>query len=209
MGFKRLVSGIKDSNRTGSLQIAYCWIKSWLYILETREELTDSQNQFHHWLRSEQVVEELGSVLIEKLDGFSINSILATHAHWAKHSVNGKITLATNTTSASESIHSSVKNGFMATNPMQNLDESARRQVTKSDQQLRERRATNHCQLGKTPLWLKEEDKLPLTTYAGNLNASMLDGRHHFGVIQGTLSFRPHVISHVINIGNLLPILYS
>jgi hypothetical protein len=81
MGFKRLVSGIKESNRKGSLQIAYCWIKSWMYVLETREELKDSQNQFYHWLRSPPVLEELGDNLCRKLDFFTKNCILATHAH--------------------------------------------------------------------------------------------------------------------------------
>jgi hypothetical protein len=66
------------------------------------------------------VKEELGDALVKSLDLFTKNSILATHAHWAKHWVKGIITLNTNTTSASEAIHSSVKCGFMATNPMQN-----------------------------------------------------------------------------------------
>jgi hypothetical protein len=95
-------------------------------------------------------MEELGPVLFERLDAFTKNSILATHAHWAKHWVNGIITLNTNTTSSSEAMHSSFKNGFMATNPMQNLDESARCQVAKSDQQLQQRRAGNHCDLDRT-----------------------------------------------------------
>jgi hypothetical protein len=63
MGFKRLVSGIKESNRKGSLQIAYCWIKSWMYGLETPEELNESVNQFYNWLRSPEVTEELGDDL--------------------------------------------------------------------------------------------------------------------------------------------------
>jgi hypothetical protein len=187
MGFKRLVSGMKETNRKGSLQTAYCWIKSWMYGMETLEELNDSQNQFFNWLRSPEVTEELGPVLFEKLDAFTKNSILATHAHWAKHWVKGIITLNTNTTSASEAMHSSVKTGFMATNPMQNLDESARHQVEKSDQQLRQRRAGNHCDLDRTPLWLQVGNILPLTTYASNLNATMLDRRQNYGVIQGTV----------------------
>lgn len=191
MGFKRLVSGIKEANRTGVLQIAYCWIKSWMYVLETREELDDSINQFNHWLRRPPVMEELGYKLFLKLDMFTKNSILATHAHWAKHWVKGRITLSTNTTSASEAMHSSVKNGYMATNPMQNLDESARRQVTKSDQQLLARRAANHCELEKTPLWLQGGNKQALTTYAVNLCATMLDRRQSYGVVQGKLLRSP------------------
>jgi hypothetical protein len=186
MGFKRLFSGMKESNRKGLLQTAYCWIKSWMYGMETMEELKDSQNQFFKWLRSTEVAEELGPVLSERLDAFTKNSILATHSHWAKHWVNGIITLNTNTTSSSEAMHSSFKNGFMATNPMQNLDESARRQVAKSDQQLLQRRAGNHCDMDRTPLWLKKRDILPLTTYASNLNARMLDQQQTYGVIQGT-----------------------
>jgi hypothetical protein len=50
MGFKRLVSGMKQSNRKGLLQTAYCWIKSWMYGMETLEELNDSQNQFFKWM---------------------------------------------------------------------------------------------------------------------------------------------------------------
>lgn len=184
MGFKRLVSGIKEDNREGALQIAYCWIKSWMYVLETREELQHSQKQFDHWLRSPRVKVELGYELFLKLDGFTKNCILATHAHWAKHWVKGRITLSTNTTSSSEAIHSSVKNGFMSTNPMQNLDESARRQVAKSDHQLLQRRAANHCDLERTALWL-QHGNLPLTTYAGDLNAAMLDQRQNYGVKQG------------------------
>jgi hypothetical protein len=133
-----------------------------MYLLETHEELNDSQNQFYNWLRSPEVTEELGDALVKRLDVFTKNSILATHAHWAKHWVKGIITLDTNTTSASEAMHSSVKNGFMATNPMQNLDESARRQVTKSDQQLQQRRAANHCDLERTPLWLQDKINCPL-----------------------------------------------
>jgi hypothetical protein len=186
MGFKCLVSGMKESNRKGSLQIAYCWIKSWMYGLETPEELNDSQNQFYNWLRSPEVTEELGDDLSKKLDAFTKNSILATHAHWAKQWVKGIITLSTNTTSLSEAMHSSFKNGFMATNLMQNLDESARRQVAKSDQQLRHRQAANHCDLDRTPLWLLDGNILPLTTYVSNLNATMLDRRQNYGVIQGT-----------------------
>jgi hypothetical protein len=186
MGFKRLVSGLKESNQKGSLQTAYCWIKSRMYGMETLEELNDSQNQFFNWLQSPEVAEELSDTLCERLDAFTKNSILATHAHWAKHWVKGIITLNTNTTSSSEAMHSSFKNGFMAPNPMQNLDESARRQVEKSDHQLRQRRAGNHCDLDRTPLWLLNRNILPLTTYASNLNATMLDRRQNYGVIQGT-----------------------
>ena len=68
---------------------------------------------------------------------------------------------------------------------MQNLDESARRQVAKSDHQLLQRRAANHCDLERTALWLQHGNKMPLTTYAGDLNAAMLDQRQNYGVIQG------------------------
>jgi hypothetical protein len=40
--------------------------------------------------------------------------------------------------------------------------------------------------LDHTPLWLQDRNILPLTTYASNLNATMLDRRENYGVIQGT-----------------------
>ena len=53
IGFKRLVSGIIDENRKEHLQVAYRWIHSWMYHLETVNEYVASVNGYHVWLYRE------------------------------------------------------------------------------------------------------------------------------------------------------------
>lgn len=156
-----------------------------MYYVETHEELNDSVRQFSQWLQCSNVVEDMGYEMFLKIQVFALKSIHPYKAHWARHIVMDKITLQTNTTSGSEAMHSALKTGYLSTNPQQDLDESARCQIAKSNRQLLNRKTVNESALNGTALWIKGSTNDCLTIYAGNLNANMLDRREKYGVVQG------------------------
>jgi hypothetical protein len=168
MGFKRHISGVNAENSVGHMEIGYRWMHSWMYNLETINELFDSVNKFHIWVQKERTNKGLSERLYESLHQFALKNIQQAHANWATHIRMGKVTLGTST-SLSEAMHSALKSGYLSTNPMQNLGELAMRQVAKSDCQLTNRKLANAASLQKTALYHDMGGTCDLTPYAANI----------------------------------------
>jgi hypothetical protein len=168
----------------GNMLIAFEWIHSWLFDLETVPKLCCSQDLFFQWLDTPSVKTPIGTVHCDKLWDFVHKSIIPNLSLMALVYCLFEESLDECTTSISEGMNSSTKHGTSKVAPNMAMATSGRRMVTQTLIREQKCKALNDQQARRERLWLSDESLKELTNYMANIAARFVDSSKNLVGVQ-------------------------
>jgi hypothetical protein len=168
----------------GKIKVAYLWMHSWLFNLETIAELEESQSLFFKWANTCEVKDSIGEDLHSKLMTFVRVSLQPKLAFLALPYRLFVESLDEHTTAISEGLNSSTKCGPAAVKPNMSIAKSRDKMLTQTTQREHKQVALNESQTLQERVWLQDNALQDLTNYMAGVGSTFFDASKGLCLLQ-------------------------
>ena len=176
-------------------KVAYEWIQSWFWSVDSLEEFTDSLAKFREWLDCTDNGHDVFGTPKMKIRDFVNKSLLPKREYWLRAVGLQQLSFDAKTTSVVEQQNRCLKHGPLSVPPSSNVMNSAKVMVRNSEVTHSIKKLKRAKDISATPLWTSSETRSALTSFAEMIVSSNFDKSKQYVAAQTSLQTSEKIIN--------------